>query len=274
MMSFRRLRHRLSRTRLGHVLKWLRHRHLREDDVFIASYPRSGSTWLRSLLSELLTGSTPSFALLDGRSSPVPDLGKHRRIPSYLPGDVRLIKTHELYRPVYGKAIYLVRDPRDVALSEHRFQRWSGFFDRGFDAFTEMYVTGRVNSYGTWSEHVASWLDSGLMERDRLLLLRYEALRADTAEQLRSVAEFLGLEAPPERIENAVRHNSIERMREREDREWNRAARGQDARFRFINRGVVEGWRHDASAAQIQRIETHAKAVMDRLGYPYADAKK
>ena len=58
---WRRLRQHISGTKLRVPILWLRHRGFRSSDVFLGSYPRSGSTWLRFTLFEMLTGRTANF---------------------------------------------------------------------------------------------------------------------------------------------------------------------------------------------------------------------
>src|SRR5437867_8735637 len=106
MPSFRRIRHQLAKTRLRSPLTWLRHRSFDPADVFIGSYPRSGSTWLRFVLLEILTGRPSEFPSVN-RS--IPKVGRHNQALPLLPGGGRLIQTHEPYREEYQKAVYLVR---------------------------------------------------------------------------------------------------------------------------------------------------------------------
>jgi len=96
-------------------LIWLQHRGLDPGDVFLASYPRSGQYWLRFQLIEALTSQSGEFDSVDKL---IPKIGAHAGAPALLPGGRRLIQTHETYRKEYKKAIYLVRDVRDVVLSE------------------------------------------------------------------------------------------------------------------------------------------------------------
>ena len=92
----KRLRYQLSKSRLRVPLVWSRHRGLKDQDVFVASYPRSGSTWLRFLLFETLTKNDAGF---DNVNRMLPDVGMHADATPLLPNQGRLIKTHEPFRP-------------------------------------------------------------------------------------------------------------------------------------------------------------------------------
>src|SRR5437868_2208022 len=102
MVISRRLRHKASNSRMRVPLVWLRHRGLDSSDVLLASYPRSGNTWLSFLIMESLSGATAEF---DNVNRLIPEIGLHGNTPSLFPGGGRLIKTHERYRPEYKRAI-------------------------------------------------------------------------------------------------------------------------------------------------------------------------
>src|SRR5438552_2701326 len=137
MPLLRRVRHELSKTGIRSPLLWARHRGFQASDVFTASYPRSGSTWLRFILVELLAGQSSGFNSVNTAS---PDVGQHASGQPLLPGGGRLIKTHELYRRSYKRAIYLARDPRDVMLSEYNYEKALGVIDDDFDAFLDAFL--------------------------------------------------------------------------------------------------------------------------------------
>lgn len=239
-----------------------RHRGLRREDVALASYPRSGNTWTRFLLYQLISGTESSFAEVDAG---VPYIGEHtpatRRL---LPDGGRLIKTHEYTPSLYSRAVYLVRDPRDVILSEHRHQTKFGFYRRPLDDFVDDFVAGRVHGLGTWSSHVERWLDASERDDQRVIVVRFEALRSDAAGQLARIAAFLGLDADPDRLEFAIEASSLARMRKAEDR--SDMAR-VNPEIRHISEGKVGGWSERLTAGQQERIERAAGPVMERLGY-------
>src|SRR5215469_5727904 len=151
MALLRRLRRKASRSRLRAPLVWARHRGLVTQDVFVASYPRSGSTWLRFLLVDLLTGETAGF---DRVNYLIPDVGRHRGVPGVLPTGGRIIKTHEVYRSAYQKAVYIVRDVRDVVLSEFDYENARQRISEDFSTFLMLSLKSNVNGYGCWQDHV------------------------------------------------------------------------------------------------------------------------
>src|SRR5581483_2273754 len=130
-----------------------RHRGLRRDDIYIASYPRSGNTWIRFLLADLITGEQADFESID---TLIPSVGNHRTAIGISTGR-RLIKTHEPHRAAYVTGIYLVRDVRDVLISWYRVTRTDPDDVSDLDAFVADFLTDRASPYGAWTDHVRSW---------------------------------------------------------------------------------------------------------------------
>ncbi|HEY6290843.1 MAG TPA: sulfotransferase domain-containing protein [Terriglobia bacterium] len=271
MSVLRRLRRKASRSRLRAPLVWYRHRGLTPRDVFVASYPRSGSTWLRFLLLELLTRDSAGF---DRVNQMIPDVGRHGGCPALLPGRRRLIKTHETYRSTYGTAIYIVRDLRDVVLSEFDYENARQRLSEDFDTFLMLSLKANVNGYGSWQEHVVSWVDSPLESTGRLLVIKFEELRARTEDTLAEVAYFLGVTADRGAIQEAIANNSVQRMREKEDQvpEIDGYSTGNGNSSRFIGKGSVGGWRARLSEGQLQLVERCAGLGLARMGYPLETA--
>ena len=261
--AYRKLRRVFAKTRLRAPLVWLHHRNLCPADVFVASYPKSGITWTRFVLFEILSGLPAGFKTTNELMTGV---SKHNKGVRLLPGGGRLIGTHEQYRKDYGRAIYLVRDARDVLLSEFAFLSALDYFRGNLDEFIDVFLftCGSAYGYGPWHRHVSSWLDSPLAGTENLLLVRFEDMRQDPVPWFTRMVEFLGLDVDQEKIRLAVENNSIQKMREKENKEPVRAS----IRGRFVRDGKVRGWVSKLSPAQVRLIEEHAGSALLRLGYP------
>ncbi len=261
--AYRKLRRVFAKTRLRAPLVWWEHRNLLPNDVFIASYPKSGSTWLRFVLFELLSGMPAGFKATNELMTRI---GQHGRAIQSLPGGGRFIGTHQQYRKDYKKAIYLVRDARDVVSSEFAYLTALDYFRGDLDKYisTFLFTCGSAYGYGPWQQHISSWLDSPLKGTENLLVVRYEDLRQDPVPGFARMAEFLGLHTDLDKIKIAVENNSIQKMREKENREPVRAS----IKGRFVRDGAVRGWVSRLSPALVHLIEEHAGSTLLRLGYP------
>ncbi|HUI42249.1 MAG TPA: sulfotransferase domain-containing protein [Terriglobia bacterium] len=268
-LAFKRFRHKAARTKFRVPLIWFRNRGLDANDVFLASYPRSGSTWTRFVLYEILAGEPSSF---DNVNRGIPENGIQWGAKLLLPGEGRLIKTHEPYRREYGRAVYLVRDMRDVIFSQYSREKELGILYDDFDSYLTKFLQGRISGFGAWQEHLRSWLDSPLGARGDLLVLRFEELRKNMESAVNQILDFVGVEAEPEVVRLAIANNTLERMRQKETQSatLHQARNGEEGRF--VRKGAVGGWREKLTDEQLRLIDTQAADTFRRMGYPLAAA--
>lgn len=264
--DFGRLGYVLSKTRLRTPLSWLRHTGLHPADIFFGSYPRSGSTWTRFVLYEILTGREATFEAVNSTLLGVQRM--NHGVPVF-PGGGRLVGSHEQYRAKYRRALYLVRDGRDVLLSEYAYLTSLGLYRKDFDQFLTGFLGahGRVNGFGPWQQHVNSWLDSPIAGTSNFLLMQYEKLRSNPEDSFQRISDFLGIQTNLDAIQRALANNSLSRMREKE-RDTPQLPSGKDA---FVRSGSVQGWRGKLNQAQIDLFERHAGGVLTTLGYPLSE---
>jgi len=280
-MNFKEMRYKASRTALRAPKAWWENRGLNDNDVLFASFERSGNTWLRFVLMEIMTTGDAGFLNVN---QVLPEMGTHQNAQRVLPNGGRFIKTHESYRSQYKRAIYLMRDLRDVMLSNWARDKEMGFsayFDhgKGMDGYVESFLQGKVTRFGSWQSHVSSWLDSPLAKNGNLLVVRYEDLRADTETGLVEMLDFLGVKSDRDRIRRAAENNSLRNMREKEEKAKNSGAtlgkgtllrkhRVDKEDARFVRTGSVGGWREKLSDTQIEMVRRYAGEALLRAGYP------
>ncbi len=196
-----------------------------------------------------------------------------------LAGGGRLIKTHEPYRKDYKKAVFLVRDVRDVFLSCYAAGVEVGLaplVSRGDpDSFLHSFLEGKALAMGSWQSHVGSWLDSPLAKNGNLMIVRYEDLRRNAEQVLQELLQFLGVPADIRSIRNALENNSLQQMRAKEDRARRtgehsalvESYKGAQEDGRFVRQGAVGGWRSKLTDSQIKVIQHHAGEALAALGY-------
>jgi Sulfotransferase domain len=240
------------------------------DDTFIVSYPRSGNTWTRFLIANLLHPEEPAtFANIE-RLLPDSEAQSSRylrRIPR-----PRVIKSHQYFDPRFPRVVYILRDPRDVALSYYDFQRKYRQIDDSYPlaAYVSDFVNGRLISktWGTWGENVGSWL-AACTGSARFLALRYEDMTADTAAQLKRIATFLEVDLSPERLASVIELSSANRMRELEKTQGKDWVSTKDKRsdIPFVRSAVSGGWKAKLPESCIAEIEAAWGPLMQSVGY-------
>jgi hypothetical protein len=261
------------KTVLGYILgtdKAERNFKVYPDDTFVVSYPRSGNTWTRFLIANLVhPDQNVSFTNIERL---IPDTSSQSNRALKATARPRIIKTHEYFDHRYPKVVYIVRDPRDVALSYYDFQRKYMQIEDAYplERYVDDFVTGKLISadWGTWSENVASWLYTR-GKRSEFLLLRYEDMTSDTARELARVSTFLGIDPQPERLQRAIEQSSADRMRELEKLESDNwvATKSRRKDIPFVRVAQSGGWRTSLPGNCVRQIETSWGDLMTILGY-------
>jgi Sulfotransferase domain len=163
----------------------------RADDIYIVSYPRSGTSWLQMILYQLTTDGDMDFEHI---SRVIPFLEQSLRQGDSLDQlpSPRILKTHLPYKYVSrwsGKYIYIARDGRDVLVSYYQFYRNYFAPETSFGSFFHDYLAGRV-LYGSWFQHVAGW--DAHRDDPNVLFLRYEELAESLEAIVERIAAFCG----------------------------------------------------------------------------------
>jgi Sulfotransferase domain len=217
------------------------------DDTYIVSYPRSGNTWTRFLIGNLVGSGNPmNFANLDTR---VPEIHLTSDRAMLRVPRPRILKSHECFDPRYRSVIYIVRDPRDLAISLYYYSMKRRYISDGYriETFVPRFVAGEFFDYcGTWSEHVSSWL-AILGSRKKLLLLRYEDMLDDTERELARIAKFLGIEGTPDKLRRVVQLSSAARMRTLEKQQASQWILTRNTRqdIPFVRTAIGDCWKVD-----------------------------
>jgi len=252
------------------------------DDVFVVSYPRSGNTWTRFLIGNLISPDDPvTFANVESRIPEIyfnPDR-RLRRLKR-----PRILKSHESFQPHYPAVIYIVRDPRDVAVSYYHHNVKAGNIADNYamEDFIPRFMAAEFDTkLGSWSDNVLSWLRLR-QGSERFLLLRYEEMKANPAAELRRIAQFLGrwnfgrVDTSPDKLTRAVELSSPQRMRELEKtqaKDWVLTRKTRQDKP-FVRTASAGGWKATLSERSVALLEANWGGLMRELGYTLATSAK
>ena len=269
--------------------------------LWLASFPKSGNTWLRAFLANYLADQPDpvrlealrSFGYSDAHVWPYETVaGKPKtglseaeivrlrpRVHQYF-ADSRaehvLVKTHFAMarsgavdtitqQATYG-AIYVVRNPWDVSLSYA--DHYGTSIEDAVTALAQPSLSIRPNAnnirqyLGSWSDHVASWHSAPWLKR---LTIRYEDMSDAPAETFAQVVRFMGLPLERQRLDRAIGFASFRTLQDQEAQEgFAEKSRHAD---RFFRSGKVGGWQDELPPDLARRIARDHGPVLQRLGY-------
>lgn len=268
--------------------------------LWLASYPKSGNTWLRVFLANLRTDAesaadinaldTTQFSARElwdraigwETSELAPSVVAALRFPvqEWLARTAPEIpiKTHEVFadpqdaRPRFSReaarcVLYVVRHPLDVAVSlaHHRGESIDAAIAFMNDPRATLSLE-RGEPHFTqvlcdWSTHVESWVDAPGWP---VCVLRYEDMLAAPREAFRRAAAAAGFAPDAARLDRAVSHAEFENLRSQEQaRGFQESAAGRP----FFREGRSGGWREKLTSRQVAAVvERHGK-MMKRFGY-------
>lgn len=272
---------------------------------WLSSYPKSGNTWLRALLTNYFSGADQPVSI---NKLSMPPFGVRRELfesmlgletsdmleeelASVRPAVYRRVsdqadetifcKIHDAYsRTISGDlmfppeatlaSIYLIRDPLDVAVSFAHHQGWSvkaTVRAMGNDDFGLAMPGDSLDPQ--IPQRLRSWSSHVLSWANQtdhpLLLLRYEEIQADAPACLARVLSFLGFPVCGNRVEKAVEFSSFQELQRQERR--SSFLEKNPAASHFFRKGISGNWREELSADLVNQIRQRHSTVMRRFGY-------
>ena len=266
---------------------------------WLASYPKSGNTWIRMFLNAYATRCDPDlnsayqFVTSDLRPEayqmmmprPLDELTLVEQFMYHAGSLINLIKlspTKDVYCKTHnakatvdgymlippmisGPSVYVIRDPRDVVIS--MAEHFEKDIDRSIKDLNDKARAGKASfnlfhMFMDWSTHAISWLSQN--KNIPMLLVRYEDLLEKTPEAFKAILEQFDIEFDEERLQLAMQRSSFDNLRQKEDATGFVEKAGGDKFFRV---GKAGQWKTLLSKKQIDDIEGPNKEVMKAYGY-------
>jgi hypothetical protein len=269
--------------------------------IWLASYPKSGNTWLRAFLHNLLRNPADGYNINKMTDFSFSDSTveifkpflkkpwqewtageitetrwKAQRYICSLKIDDQFVKTHNalieymdkplIYSEFTAGIIYIVRNPLDVAISLAHHYAVSQ--DEAIEILNNP-ANGTVGDerlvfeiHRNWKFHVESWTTQSMPNK---LVLRYEDMLERPRPTFGKVARFLGLKPTADRLIRAIENSSFEKLKQQEQSEGfvEKPARAES----FFRAGKANQWRNVLTPEQIDRVVQVNREQMKQFGY-------
>ena len=270
--------------------------------LWLASYPKSGNTWMRAFLANLILDapeplplkrigevcpSEPSVLwfrpLVKGK---LEDLSAEEIAALRTRAQERAVSINKNVIPMQTHSdlgedngppmfsmqtpcerIYIIRDPRDVAVSAA--DHFGVSLDKMIGTMADPLAIGLPmpgimvhELQSSWSHHVESWT---VWQHPGIIVVRYEDLLADPQDQFARVARHFGITKDATRVARAVAHASFKQL-QKQEAEQGFVERSLHSE-KFFRSGRAGGWREQLTAEQVARIESDHERQMKRYGY-------
>ncbi len=230
-------------------------------DIFIAGFPKSGNTWMQSLVAGLLFGIDTQYLSDHLAQEIVPDVHIRKLYKRF--SNLNFFKTHHLPKPHYKKVIYLVRDGRDAMVSYYHFNKQ---FHPDIQ-LKDMIIEGKEVFPCSWHMHVRQWRSNPYGAE--VMHLRYEDLLSEPLKQLKAVCSFAGIERDDDLIKKVISGNTFEKMKRKvEDYggighvSW-KGKKGSE----FFRKGITGDYKREMPAELLDYFNERSREELNYFNY-------
>jgi sulfotransferase family protein len=230
------------------------------DDIFIVTYPRSGTTLVQMILYQLLTDGEMDFAHIQEWSpfyeSRIQDGQSFEDFPS-----PRVFKSHLYYKLIPKgpcKYIYIARNGKDVAVSAFHFSQTHMGAKMDFGTFFDLFVKGKYR-FGSWFN---------------VMFLTYEELTRDREQAIRKIIDFCGKKVDPEKFSRIMERSSFAFMKQHEEKFDSLLGRALDFNFKtgsFIRKAQAGQWKEYLSSEQEELFQRRFTEHLNTLSAELKD---
>lgn len=240
------------------------------NQFYLASFPKSGNTWMRILFANLLSESEDPMFLQDLKShipdSHFKDHVEYAKDPKAkfhaLP--FQFIKTHDPFGKYYKdkNVIYIARDGRDVLNSYFHYLNAR----RETPIILEDLITGKQKAaFGTWSDHIINW-DAN--KTKSFFILKYEDLKKDTFGEISKLLVAINWKVSDEKLKQAIENSAFNKLQSLEKERgvvYKDKLKKKDSLF--FRKGEVGNWKKTFSEGDLELFWKAQGAGMHLMGY-------
>uniref|UniRef100_A0A8C6S7B9 Sulfotransferase n=1 Tax=Neogobius melanostomus TaxID=47308 RepID=A0A8C6S7B9_9GOBI len=266
---------------LPHEVDQIRDLEIRDSDVFVVTYPKSGTVWLQQILLLLDSkGDMDSIAkkAVFSITGLVPWIESNGQVQMFVKAESpRYRVTHLPYHLMpkelilkKGKVIYVARNPKDVLVSFYCFHKMAKMLEtpKGFDEFFDKFMRGEVGS-GSWFEHIKGWISH--KDDLNMLFITYEEMIQDLHTAVRRIAEFLEADLTQDQLNSVVKHSTFKNMSQipKSNMELMPDDMFDHKEGRFMRKGIIGDWKNHFTVAQNEQFDEIFNQEMKDFPVPF-----
>ncbi|XP_070589501.1 amine sulfotransferase-like [Erythrolamprus reginae] len=249
---------------------------IHDDDTFIITYPKSGTIWTQNIVS---------LILYEGHRDGTENITLLRRAPwleydifhVYLCPSPRIISSHMPYYLIpkglqnkKGKIIYVLRNPKDVLISNYHFHKLFLKVEtpKDFDTFVEKFLAGRVYC-SSWLDHVEGWYAH--KGEFNILFLSYEEMKKDLRSSVLKICNFLGKKLTEKEVDDVVEKATFDNMKADSRANYTFVPHGflDFSKGIFLRKGTIGDWKNNMTVAQNERFDRVFKERIEKLPFKF-----
>lgn len=231
---------------------------IRENDVIIAGYPKSGNTWMQSIISGIVYGIDTKYLpdrLANEIVNDVHAKSYYKRIHK-----VCFFKSHNLPQKQYKNVIYIVRDGRDAVVSYYHMNKKLGLEY----SLRDMIVDGVGLFPSKWNKHVDEWLKNPY--QSNIIYIRYEDLIYDFKKEIQKVCSFLEIQREESLIDLVMKGCSFEEMQAKE-KKFGMENKNWNPKEQFFRKGIIGDYENELTQNLKSSFEQEAYDQLKAFNY-------
>ncbi|XP_037613109.1 sulfotransferase 2B1-like [Sebastes umbrosus] len=260
-------------------LKYFEEFSFRPDDIIIATYPKSGTTWTQEIVPLIVSGGDPASVETLPNWKRAPWLEKTLNVTLEERPSPRLSTTHMWYNmmppsffEVKPKVINVVRNPRDVLTSSfHYYGMAAHLINPGSKSeFLHKFLDGKDFLFGTWFDHVKSWLNAE--DKEHVMHISYEEMLMDLKGSVARIAQFLQKPLDAEVIEKIADQCLFKNMKKNNMSNYSTMPESvvmDQTKSEFLRKGLSGDWKNYLTVAEAEYFDAVYKDKMKDVEYKF-----
>lgn len=225
----------------------------RDDDLFIESFAKSGTTWMQRVIwllthngieqDKKITDVMPWLEIGEGFNA-VKNMDSPRFITSHLP-----YALSPGVNDSQAKYIYVARNPKDCVVSGYHFFSSLKVHSGSWDDYLESFMSG-TGPFGDWFTHVLGWHEASL-NSDNILFVKYEDMKQDLATVVTTMADFFSITLDPLLLQSVVERSGFKAMAKNSNINY----QWEDEAPTMMRKGMVGDWQNHFTEEQSKAFD-------------------